>query len=44
MCHMLRAFHLAWLKDEWGYLFLDGISLMVRRPSGRIALRLHTQF
>jgi putative transposase len=23
------------LKDEWAYLFLDGVSLRVRRPSGR---------
>jgi len=32
---MVRAFHQAPLKDEWAYLFLDGVSLRVRRPSGR---------
>ncbi len=31
----VRAFHQAPLQDEWAYLFLDGISLRVRRPSGR---------
>ncbi len=31
----VRAFHQARLQDEWAYLFLDGISLRVRRPSGR---------
>jgi transposase-like protein len=33
--HLVRAFHQARLKDEWAYLFLDGVSLRVRRPSGR---------
>ncbi len=28
-------FHQAPLEDEWAYLFLDGVSLRVRRPSGR---------
>jgi transposase-like protein len=23
------------LKDEWAYLFLDGVALKVRRPAGR---------
>ena len=32
---VVRAFHQARLKDEWAYLFLDGVSLRVRRPSGR---------
>ncbi len=32
---LVRAFHQAPLKDEWAYLFLDGVSLRVRRPSGR---------
>jgi len=32
---LVRAFHQARLKDEWAYLFLDGVSLRVRRPSGR---------
>ncbi len=31
----VRRFHQAPLKDEWAYLFLDGVSLRVRRPSGR---------
>lgn len=31
----VKAFHQARLKDEWVYLFLDGVSLRVRRPSGR---------
>jgi transposase-like protein len=33
--HLVQAFHQAPLKDEWAYLFLDGVSLRVRRPSGR---------
>jgi putative transposase len=28
-------FHRAPLADEWAYLFLDGVSLRVRRPTGR---------
>jgi len=32
---LVRDFHQAQLKDEWAYLFLDGISLRVRRPSGQ---------
>ena len=31
----VRQFHQAPLKDEWAYLFLDGVSLRMRRPSGR---------
>jgi len=31
---LVRAFHEAKLQDEWAYLFLDGVSLRVRRPSG----------
>lgn len=31
----VKQFHEAPLQDEWGYLFLDGVSLRVRRPSGR---------
>ena len=31
----VRQFHQAELADEWVYLFLDGVSLRVRRPSGR---------
>jgi putative transposase len=32
---LVKAFQEAPLKDEWAYLFLDGVSLRVRRPSGR---------
>ena len=31
----VRQFHRAPLEDQWAYLFLDGVSLRVRRPSGR---------
>lgn len=31
----VRQFHQARLEDDWVYLFLDGVSLRVRRPSGR---------
>ncbi len=31
----VREFHQARLADEWAYLFLDGVSLRVRRPRGR---------
>ena len=31
----VRQFHQAPLSDEWAYLFLDGVSLRVRRPAGR---------
>ena len=31
----VRQFHRAPLEDDWAYLFLDGVSLRVRRPSGR---------
>jgi len=31
----VRQFHQARLEDDWAYLFLDGVSLRVRRPSGR---------
>src|SRR5208283_4164069 len=33
--HAVREFHRAALKDEWAYLFLDGVNLKVRRPAGR---------
>ena len=33
--HLVKAFHQARLRDEWAYLFLDGVSLRVRRPGGR---------
>src|SRR4029077_4980685 len=32
---MVQAFHQCRLTDEWAYLFLDGVSLRVRRPAGR---------
>jgi putative transposase len=32
---MVRQFHEMRLQDEWAYLFLDGVSLRVRRPAGR---------
>jgi putative transposase len=31
----VRQFHEARLTDEYAYLFLDGVSLRVRRPAGR---------
>ena len=31
----VEQFHSASLKDEWAYLFLDGVSLRMRQPSGR---------
>jgi mutator family transposase len=31
----VRQFHEARLSDDYVYLFLDGVSLRVRRPSGR---------
>jgi putative transposase len=33
--HAVKEFHQAPLKDEWAYLFLDGVNLKVRRPAGR---------
>jgi putative transposase len=32
---LVKAFQQAPLKDEWAYLFLDGVSLRMRRPGGR---------
>lgn len=32
---VVRQFHEDPLKDEWAYLFLDGVNLKVRRESGR---------
>jgi putative transposase len=32
---LVKAFREAKLADEWAYLFLDGVSLRVRRPIGR---------
>jgi transposase-like protein len=31
----VEQFHAAGLADEWAYLFLDGVSLRMRRPAGR---------
>jgi putative transposase len=31
----VRAFHQAPIEDEYAYLFLDGVSLRMRRPAGR---------
>ena len=31
----VAQFHQAPLMDAWRYLFLDGVSLRVRRPAGR---------
>jgi transposase-like protein len=31
----VQQFHQAPVEDEWTYLFLDGVSLRVRRPMGR---------
>src|SRR3972149_7597094 len=31
---VVKRFHEAPLRDEWAYLFLDGVSLRVRRPAG----------
>ena len=36
----VRQFHQAPLGDAWQYLFLDGVSLRVRRPSGRKRVQL----
>lgn len=30
----VEAFHHRWLGDDWAYLFLDGVWLKVRRPTG----------
>ncbi|MFI5105871.1 MAG: IS256 family transposase, partial [Terriglobales bacterium] len=32
---VVRQFHKARLEDQYAYLFLDGVSLRVRRPAGR---------
>jgi putative transposase len=36
----VKAFHQGRLQDEWQYLFLDGVSLRVRRPTGRKRVQL----
>jgi len=37
---LVKAFQQARLTDEWVYLFLDGVSLRVRRPAGRQRLQM----
>jgi putative transposase len=37
---MVKAFHQQPLQDEWAYLFLDGVSLRIRRPLGRKRLQM----
>ena len=37
---LVKTFQEAPLKDEWAYLFLDGVSLRVRRPSGRQSVQM----
>jgi transposase-like protein len=37
---LVAKFHQARLDDDWAYLFLDGVSLKVRRPSGRKRLQM----
>ena len=36
----VEQFHQAPLTDDWRYLFLDGVSLRVRQPSGRKRVQL----
>lgn len=36
----VAQFHQASLTDDWRYLFLDGVSLRVRRPAGRQRVQL----
>jgi putative transposase len=38
--HAVAQFHAAPLGDTWQYLFLDGVSLRVRRPTGRKRVQL----
>lgn len=38
--HTVAQFHQAPLTDDWRYLFLDGVSLRVRRPGGRKRVQL----
>jgi len=37
---MVKTFHQQPLQDEWAYLFLDGVSLRIRRPLGRKRLQM----
>lgn len=36
----VAQFHQGLLPDDWRYLFLDGVSLRVRRPRGRTRVQL----
>ena len=38
----VRQFHQAQLSDDYAYLFLDGVSLRVRRPAGDLWRKLRT--
>lgn len=38
--HAVAQFHAAAVGDAWRYLFLDGVSLRVRRPGGRKRVQL----
>ena len=38
--HAVAQFHQAPLRDDWRYLFLEGVSLRVRRPAGRKRVQL----
>lgn len=40
----VTPFHQAWLSDDWRYLLLDGVSLRVRRPSGRQRVQLFVAY
>ena len=37
---LVKRFHESPLRDEWAYVFLDGVSLRVRRPGGRKRVQL----
>lgn len=41
---LVKAFHQARLQDEWAYLFLDGVSLRVRRPAGRKRVQMRVAY
>src|SRR5256714_7213380 len=40
----VKEFHEAPLKDDWAYLFLDGVNLKVRRESGRKCVQMLTAY
>ena len=41
---LVKAFREAELSDEWVYLFLDGVSLRVRRPGGRKRVQMRVAY